>query len=306
MTAESRGTLVGTLFVLGAIVSWGSYFPFAKIILQRLSPEVFLIFRLGIGGAVLILLSLRLHKSFAVARRDWIIVISAGAVGIIIHQIIQLTGLIYTTAANTGWILTLIPPVTGLLAWLFLRERVGWRQIAGLAVATLGVVLFVSRGKLGGLSFIENYGDILALLSVFSWSTYTILTKSRLGTYHPLPISAIHMVIGFIFFLMIGAWKIPEQVTNLRPVDWIIVVVIGIVPSGLAYYWWNSGLQRLSAMNTTMFVFIQAIITTTLGFYLLGESVTPLMIAFAAVIIVGVSFAQYRRRPRVRARPGAF
>jgi drug/metabolite transporter (DMT)-like permease len=306
MTAESRGTLVGTLFVLGAIASWGSYFPFAKIILGKLSPVAFLVFRLGIGGAVLILLSLRLHKSFSIARRDWLIVISAAAVGIIIHQIIQLTGLIYTTAANTGWILTLIPPATGLLAWLFLKEQVGWRQIVGLAVAAFGVLLFVSQGRLGELSFIENYGDILALLSVFSWSVYTILTKLRLGTYHPLPISAIHMVIGFMFFLLIGAWSIPDQVGNLRAIDWVIIVLIGIIPSGLAYYWWNSGLQRLSAMNTTMFVFIQAIITTTLGFYLLGESITLLMIGFAAIIIVGVSFAQYRRRPRVRSRPGAF
>jgi drug/metabolite transporter (DMT)-like permease len=306
MTAESRGTLVGTLFVLGAIASWGSYFPFAKIILGKLSPVAFLVFRLGIGGAVLILLSLRLHKSFSIARRDWLIVISAAAVGIIIHQIIQLTGLIYTTAANTGWILTLIPPATGLLAWLFLKEQVGWRQIVGLAVAAFGVLLFVSQGRLGELSFIENYGDILALLSVFSWSVYTILTKLRLGTYHPLPISAIHMVIGFMFFLLIGARSIPDQVGNLRAIDWVIIVLIGIIPSGLAYYWWNSGLQRLSAMNTTMFVFIQAIITTTLGFYLLGESITLLMIGFAAIIIVGVSFAQYRRRPRVRSRPGAF
>lgn len=306
MTGRLPQPVVGALFVTGAIISWGSYFPFAKMILDKLSPEVFLVFRLGIGSAVLLCLSLRLKKSLKIARADWLSIVGAAVIGIIVHQIIQLTGLIYTTATNTGWILTLIPPTTGILGWLFLKERVGWRQVAGIMIAAAGVLLFVSRGSLADLSLVENYGDLLALLSVFTWSIYTVLTKSRLSSYHPLPVSTLHMAIGFGFFAATAGWRIPGQVSSLTPLDWLVVVLIGILPSGLAYYWWNAGLQRLSAINTSMFLFIQAIITTTLGFYLLGEGLTLTMALFIVMIITGVTIAQSARRPRFRAKQGGF
>lgn len=291
-------SFVGALYVLGAITAWGSYFPFAKLILERLSPEVFLVFRLGIGTVILLLLSRRLRKSFAVRRRDLLILVGAGCIGIIAHQMIQLTGLRYTTATNTGWILTLIPPVTGVLGWLFLRERVTARQVVGLGIAILGVVLFVSRGDPTQLSFIQHYGDLLALLSVGTWSVYTVVTKSRLSRYDPLPVSAMHMGLGFLFFLLLAGRHIPAQVGGLEPLHWLVIVLIGVIPSGLAYYWWNAGLQRLSAVNTSMFLFIEAIVASLAGALLLGEAFTPSMALYAAIIVAGVTITQTARRQR--------
>ncbi len=298
MNLLSSTSFIGALYVLGAITAWGSYFPFAKMILERLSPEVFLIFRLGIGTVILLLLSRRLRKSFAVRRRDLLILIAAGCIGIIAHQMIQLTGLRYTTATNTGWILTLIPPVTGVLGWLFLKERITARQIIGLGVAILGVVLFVSRGDPTQLSFIQHYGDLLALLSVGTWSVYTVVTKSRLSRYDALPVSAMHMGLGFLFFLLLAGRDIPAQIAGLEPLHWLVIALIGVIPSGLAYYWWNAGLQRLSAVNTSMFLFIEAIVASLAGALLLGEAFTPSMALYAAIIVAGVTITQTARRQR--------
>jgi len=80
MPTDRRDALTGTLFVLGAIITWGTYFPYAKLILQKISPVDFLIFRLGIGTIVLALLNLRLRKSFRIEKRDLVIVLGAGVV----------------------------------------------------------------------------------------------------------------------------------------------------------------------------------------------------------------------------------
>ena len=69
---------------------------------------------------------------------------------------------------------------------------------------------------------------MLALASVVTWSVYTVMTKSRLTTYDPLPISAIHMGLGFLAFLLIGGWRIPSEITALNGKEWLIVVLIGI------------------------------------------------------------------------------
>jgi drug/metabolite transporter (DMT)-like permease len=204
-------------------------------------------------------------------------------------------GLQHTTATNTGWILTLIPPMSGFLGWVFLKERIALRQIAGLIVAMIGVVFFVSQGAPSELSFVRNIGDVLALASVVTWSVYTVMTKSRLKTYDSLPISAIHMGLGFVAFLLIGGGRIPSEITALDPLEWLIVILIGIIPSGLAYYWWFAGLKRLSIIGTSTFLFIEAIITSITGFLLLGERFTIPMVVAGVVIIIGVWVTQARR-----------
>ena len=211
MRDHRSDAFVGSLFVLGAIISWGAYFPLAKLILQKLSPLVFLVFRFGIGAAVLLLLSVRQGKSFRIQKRDWPGVLWAAVIGIVLHQFIQLAGLERTSATNTGWILTLIPPITGILAWVVLRERIGLRQAIGLGIAMTGVMLFVTNGDVRGLSLGRNVGDMLAFGSVLTWSSYTIITKSRLQRYDALPLSAIHMGLGSLIFLAVGAGSVADE-----------------------------------------------------------------------------------------------
>jgi drug/metabolite transporter (DMT)-like permease len=102
MHGKSRDSLIGALFVLGAITVWGLYFPFAIISLQSLSDPQFLALRWGIGAATLFVLNRSLRRTVHIKRRDWPVVIAAVVIGIIAHQMIQVHGLRYTSAANTG------------------------------------------------------------------------------------------------------------------------------------------------------------------------------------------------------------
>jgi drug/metabolite transporter (DMT)-like permease len=298
MEPVRKPTISGTLFVLAAIISWGAYFPLAKIVLLKIAPTTFLIIRFGVGVATLYLFNLRLRKSLGFERRDWLFIAMAGVVGIILHQLIQLNGLKTTSATNTGWILTLIPPVTGILGWVWLKERVSFHKIAGLTVAMIGVSLLVSRGHLSELSIGHNRGDLLALCSVGTWSVYTVMLKSRLGRYEPLAIAAAHMIFGFAFFGAIGAGDFVHEASSMSAPEWAIAIFIGIVPSGLAYYWWAAGLQRLSAIDTSMFLFIEAIVASVTGWIVLDELFTPAMLGATVIIILGVWIAQNRRLDR--------
>jgi drug/metabolite transporter (DMT)-like permease len=296
MHGKSRDSLIGALFVLGAITVWGLYFPYAIISLQSLTDPQFLALRWGFGAVTLYVLNRSLKRSIRIQRRDWPVVIAAVVIGIIAHQMIQVHGLRQTSATNTGWILTLIPPLTGVLGWVFLRERVRWRQIIGLFIAMAGVLLFVSKGYIRQLSFINNFGDFLVLISVFTWSGYTILAKSRLRQYDPLPLTLVFIAIGFLFFLSQALLESGLTVPPLDTRGWVIMILIGAFPSGLAYYWWNAGLKRLSAINTSMFLFIEAIVASVAGAILLGERFTLPMVGFAIITVIGVTISQGRMR----------
>ena len=295
MNQASSSRVAGILFILACVISWGVYFPLAKIVLATVSPTIFLVIRLGVGALTLFLVNLRLGKSLHIKRTDWVFVLLAGTIGIILHQLIQVNGLKYTSATNTGWTLTLIPPVTGILGWFWLKEKVSLQKIIGLAVAMTGVTLLVSKGDLSRLSLRGNHGDLLVLASVGTWSVYTVMMKARLGRYEPLAVAAAHMLLGFAFFTVIGFFSLP-QLLSLGAKEWMIAILIGIIPSGLAYYWWAEGLRRLTVIDTSMFLFIEALAASLTGWIVLGEFFTPAMVVAAVVIVIGVWIAQHRRK----------
>jgi drug/metabolite transporter (DMT)-like permease len=298
MNPDRKSQAAGILFVLAAITVWGAYFPLAKIILSRISPDTFLVLRLGVGELTLYLLNLHLQKSLRFSSRDWVYITLAGMIGIVLHQWLQLNGLKVTSATNVGWILTLIPPVTGILGWIVLKEPVVLRKALGVVVAMFGVSLLISRGDLGDLSIGRNRGDLLSLASVGTWSMYTIILKSRLGRCEPLAVAAAHMMLGFLFFGATGAGHFVPEVSRLDAGEWAITIFIGVVPSGLAYYWWAAGLQRLSALDTSMFLFIEAIVASLTAWIILDESFTLAMLGAAAIIVLGVWIAQTQRLGR--------
>lgn len=292
MAADRNSSLSGTAYVLAAIITWGAYFPLAKIVLLTISPATFLIIRLGVGAATLYLLNLHLRKSLHFDRKDWLFLATAGLVGIALHQLIQLNGLKFTSATNTGWTLTLIPPVTGILGWIWLREHVALQKIAGLMIAMFGVALLVSRGDLSTLSIRGNTGDLLVLASVLTWSVYTVMLKSRLGRYEPLAMAASHMLIGFVVFAVIGGADFVRESEAMSAGEWLIAVGIGIVPSGLAYHWWAAGLQTMTVIDTSMFLFIEAIVASVTGWLVLDEVFTGAMAAATVIIVLGVWMSQ--------------
>jgi len=280
--------VIGIIYATASVFSWGVYLPYAKIILAKLSPSVFLTFRLSIGAITLLLLSLILKRPFHFKAKDLLWIVVAGTIGIILHQLLQLKSLEHTTATNVGWILTLIPAATGLLAWIFLKEKISPQQIVGLLIAMTGLALFVSRGNPRNLSFIRNYGDFLSFVSIFTWAFYSIITKHILNKYDAMPISTVHMALGFLFFLTISVNNIPSQIATLDLHEWVILLLIGLIPSGMAYFWWNAGLKKLSAMTTSMFIFPEAVFASAAGHIILGESFTKSMLLFSVIIFTGV------------------
>ena len=75
------------------------------------------------------------------------------------------------------------------LSFVFLRERIGWHGVAGLAVATIGILLLVSRGRVTSLGRLQSTGDWLILASAFTWALYTVVTRDLVRRRDPLAVA---------------------------------------------------------------------------------------------------------------------
>jgi drug/metabolite transporter (DMT)-like permease len=154
---------------VSAVVIWGWTFVATKILVAELGPVEIFALRLAIGLPFLggILRAKRVPLRFA--RADAWPLLLGGAI-FTVHFVVQIAGLATTTATNTGWIISVSPLALAVLSFLFLRERIGWRGVAGIFVATAGILLLVSRGRLTDLSWLRSTGDWLVLASAHTWA----------------------------------------------------------------------------------------------------------------------------------------
>ena len=163
------------VFLVVAVVIWGWTFIATKVCLRYLSPAELLSLRFQIALPVLLAMILARGTRLSL-RRDAGRTLLGSAL-ITLHFLVQITGLRYTSATHTSWIIAVTPLVIALLARTLLGERIGWATASGMGVATLGILLLVSGGRPSALTAPSSVGDWLVLASAHTWALYTIATR---------------------------------------------------------------------------------------------------------------------------------
>lgn len=139
------------LAALFAVVVWGASFIATKIGLHQVSPLTVIWLRFGIGVGVLAV-AVPLRKEFFLPRSsDLVFFVALGALGITLHQWLQVTGLVTALASTTAWIVAAIPLVIALISRIVLDEPLRRNHLVGIVVGAVGVLLVVSQGNWSSL-----------------------------------------------------------------------------------------------------------------------------------------------------------
>ena len=143
-TPSADGRLA--VFALFAVTAaWGASFVLMKPAIERQPIPDFLATRFVIASLILILI--RPSVLTAITPRVWW---TGGIAGIVLAlgYVAQTVGLLYATAAITGFLTGLYVVLTPLLAWLMFRQRLNVKVIvaAFLGLTGLGVISLTSFG----------------------------------------------------------------------------------------------------------------------------------------------------------------
>ena len=205
------------------------------------------------------------------------------------HLWIQVTGLQYTTASNTGWIIGTAPIFMAILGTIFFKEKVTFLQLAGIVIAMFGLLLLIGKGNIFSIDLIEDKGDLLVLASAFTWGVYSMVNKKISLSYSPL------MTILFLFIMMaiiIIPFNLNSETINsvlhLSLIGWVCILFLGIFCSGIAYVIWARALRDMESAKVGAFLYLEPLITVFTAWFFLSETITLIMILSGLLITLGV------------------
>jgi len=278
------------LKILLAVIFWGTSFVATKTVLYEIKPLTVIILRLIFAIILLTTIAVYTRRSFSINLKNhgWVFILALIAV---FHLWIQVTGLQYTTASNTGWIIGTAPIFMAILGFMIYKEKINLLQFGGILIAILGLLLLIGKGDILNIGLIKNQGDLLVLGSAFTWGVYSMVNKKISLSYSPL------MTILYLF-LMMAIIIIPftlntetiQSVINLSSTGWIAVIFLGLFCSGVAYVIWAQALRDMESAKVGAFLYLEPLVTVIASWFFLNEVITFMMIISGILITVGVIF----------------
>ena len=284
--------------LLATLVLWSGNWIVARAVRDDISPGVATAGRLAIVALVLAPFVWRglAAKLPRLARRDWQVLWLLGFAGGGIHLALQWLGLHYTTATSATLYLSSAPIFILLLAAPVLGVAIGARQWLGVAVSFCGVALIGMRGDLTRLTF--NVGDVLALLSMVFWGSYTVFLRLRRDALGVLEFIAIVCALGLAFM---APWVVAEYFIGMRmalnAAGAAAVLYSALGSLLLAYAGWSYVVTRLGAARAGITMHLMPAIAVGLAALFLGERPYWFHFAGVALILAGVMLASARARP---------
>jgi drug/metabolite transporter (DMT)-like permease len=243
-------------------------------------------YRVLVAGAVLIpwRLARGSHRTLS-DRAIWLAV--AGGVFFALDLALWNTAVLSTRAAVASTLGNNTPFFVGIMTWLVLRRPPRASFWIGLALALAGCLLIMSAdlrhdGLAGSLS-----GDLLALAASVFFAAYLMTTERIRTSMDTLTFSTL-AIAGSIVTLFVLCLVLGLPLTGYSPRAWLALAGLGLVSQLVAYFALVYALGHLPATITSVGLLAQVPGTAILAMLLLGEPLTGVQVAGAAVVLAGI------------------
>ncbi len=289
-----------------ATVIWGAAYPLTKHLLTQVSPISVVFLRALIGALVLVLMT---GSRFTAADfrfpNLWRLAVLS-VVGVTLQHYLQGYALMHTTAGNAGWLIGTAPIMVALLM-ITVGETLTAAKSLAFALGFAGTLIVIfSRGGAGGVFALPSTtGDFIFLASCVSWSFYVLFTKRWLTGWPQAKVTTATMVVAL--FSVLPVWLAaggPAELARLDARGAAYALFLGVVASGLCYYFWNNSVEGLGAVKSSYFIYLEPFATLASAYYFIGERVAWGAIPGGLAILAGVYFinAKDQSLARLRAR----
>ena len=261
----------------------------------------FIAFVRGIVGALFLLLLLALMRkkiSFDAIKRNLVLLIVSGA-AIGVNWILLFESYSYTTIATSTLCYYMAPVFVIIASPIFLGEKITLKKSICVGVALVGMLLVSGVLEGGGSGDFGMVGVLLALGAALFYATVTVLNK-RMRDIEAYDMTIVQLVVAGLTVLPYTLIAEENDLAALGLPAILMLLVVGVVHTGLCYAFYFSSVKDLEAQTVAIFSYLDPIVAVVLSLFI-GEEMSLLMGVGAVLVITSllvseIEFGKLRRK----------
>lgn len=283
-----------SLAALAALI-WSGNFIVARGVYKEIPPISLAFYRWLFASIILFPFAYKQFKNdWKIIKQSWHYLFWVSLTGIALFNTFVYVGGHYTSAINLALIGTTSSPImANILARIFLKEKIGWFKIIGIALCITGVLFLLAKGDFSNLlTFQFSEGDLWVLLAAFCFAVYNTLVRKK-----PAAISASSFLLaifsmGTILLLPFFIWEFnysPPVIWSMN-LAWVIIY-LSVGASVICFWIWNIAIQKLGAGRTALFGNLIPIFSSIEAVVWLHERFTINHIISMTIVLTGLVIA---------------
>lgn len=182
------------------------------------------------------------------------------------------------------------------LSPVFFKEKLTWNKLAAIAAVIVGMACITGVAGAGAGNN-SGRGIICALIAAVLYAALIVSNKS-MRRVKGLAATLSGLFIGFFvvlaYLLLTGGF--PFSLPAGKPLAYILI--LGLVNTGVACWLYFASMQRLPGQTVALCCYADPLSAVVFSALFLGERMTPVQIAGAALILGGALFGELRFRKK--------
>lgn len=290
-------TRAGVYFsVVGAMVMWSLTFVWFKIVNEVYPPFAIVFLRLLVSCLVMAGISVFTPVLKKLHRKDVPRFLLLAFIYPFLYFIAESIGLTLINASLAAVIISTIPLVVPVGAYLLLKERVTRFNIIGIGISFTGVLVVILNRDFSLNA--APAGILLMGLAVFCAAGYTLVVKKLTARYNAYSITTYQNIFGSLMFLplflvfdfhdFISAEHSTRALLNLG--------YLSVFGSSIAFILFNYSVKSIGATRTEAFSNLIPVLTAIFAWYMLGEALGLKKILGIGIVLAGLFLSQLKSR----------
>ena len=252
-------------------------------------PSVEIVFwRTLIGSLLLVVIFLATRQkiTFIKEKRDTLFIVLSGiAMGTSWMFLYEAYSQIGVSLASLSYYCG--PVIVMALSPILFKEKLTKNKFMGFFSVLIGI--FLVNGTVSGKE-LNIFGIFCGLMSAVMYSFMVILNKKATKE-QGLENSTIQLIVSFLTVAVFVGFKTGYQIT-ISGNDLLWVMVIGLLNTGVGCYFYFSSIGKLPVQTVAICGYLEPLSAVILATIILGETMYPLQILGAILIIGGAVFGE--------------
>ena len=272
------------ILLTGLAAIWGSAFMFIKISAVVFGPILLVTLRLLIAGLVFMPVLLRDDKRYLFRPYLPAILIIA-----IVSNALPFSMFAYASLGATSNMLGILNGTTAFLttviAYFWLKESVTSKQIIGLLLGFIGVLILVNPSN-GSTTYIAS---MCAMIGSLCYAFNAVYLQKHHSNSDKIVLIGWSMLFGGLLMIPLASFNLPNEMPDINSI--LALLWLAVISTGLGYLAYVRLIDKIGAVKTATLTYLLPVFSIIWGAIFLQEKITLIILGGFIFVMMGMYFA---------------